>query len=277
MAGHVLCGDRPALAPECTAVLKQNCSWTFSIQNKTERQRSCSECVQRMEREISQVPARAGCPVNHTAGHIYAQMIMEQDYCDHGKKNSRNVRSFPPFSSPQKLGMHCSCINGSTYDCEPAFDDGNHGHPFVPAGGFCDFDVFAGGLWSQWLKAHLLNNGIAVAEINNYIQDGWTSWADEWDGGYDVPFFAKLAKAMRPQSAGVLSKLDPNRVAFRGWSGSAQMVSWLMNQAAYGKLPGLSIGAGIMMAGGSHACYNWPGHGARNQCANCTSTSTGEE
>jgi hypothetical protein len=96
------------------------------------------------------------------------------------------------------------------------------------------------------------------------------------------------------ESAGPLSNLDPNRLAFRGWSGSAQMVSWLINQDARGKLPGLksarfeslltfwvlhiwltslpylsTVGAGIMMAGGSHACYNWPGHGAINQCANC--------
>lgn len=104
-----------------------------------------------------------------------------------------------------------------------------------------------------------------------------------------------------------LSNLDPNRVAFRGyaesslylhscitstvacthmcgtyllvtacvaivclrWSGSAQMVSWLINQDARGQLPGLKVAAGIMMAGGSHACYNWPGHGAINNCAQC--------
>jgi hypothetical protein len=42
------------------------------------------------------------------------------------------------------------------------------------------------------------------------------------------------------------------------------MVSWLINQDARGKLPGLKVKAGIMMAGGSHACYNWPGHGAKN-------------
>ena len=40
-------------------------------------------------------------------------------------------------------------------------------HPFVPPGGFCDFDVFAGGLWSQRVKQYLLNNGIAVMEANN--------------------------------------------------------------------------------------------------------------
>jgi hypothetical protein len=32
------------------------------------------------------------------------------------------------------------------------------------------------------------------------------------------------------------------------------------------------VSAGVMMAGGSHACYNWPGHGAINNCANCNAT-----
>ena len=73
-------------------------------------------------------------------------------------------------------------------------------------------------------------------------------------------------------AASPLSVLDPHRIAFRGWSGSAQMVSWLMNLAAKKRLPGLTIGAGIMMAGGSHACYNWPGHGAVNNCQHCNAT-----
>jgi hypothetical protein len=36
----------------------------------------------------------------------------------------------------------------------------------ITAGGFCSFDVFAGGLWSQRLKQYLLNNGIAIVEAN---------------------------------------------------------------------------------------------------------------
>ena len=73
-------------------------------------------------------------------------------------------------------------------------------------------------------------------------------------------------------AASPLSVLDPHRIAFRGWSGSAQMVSWLMNLAAKKRLPGITIAAGVMMAGGSHACYNWPGHGARNNCQHCNAT-----
>ena len=31
------------------------------------------------------------------------------------------------------------------------------------------------------------------------------------------------------------------------------------------------------MAGGSHACYNWPGHEARSQCANCNNSQAYEK
>jgi hypothetical protein len=164
------------------------------------------------------------------------------------------------------------CINR----CSPPYDDDHHGHPFVPAGGFCDFDTFAGGLWSQHLKQYLLHNGIAVMEANNYVDDGWQSWSDEWNGGYDGAFFKSLAAAMQEVDGPLASKLDPDRVAFRGWSGSAQMVSWLINQAAWGLLPGIGLRAGVMMAGGSHACYNWPGHGALAQCSQCNSSSSYE-
>ena len=84
--------------------------------------------------------------------------------------------------------------------------------------------VFAGGLWSQHLKQYLLNNGIAVLEANNYVDDGWQSWADQWNGGYDGAFFKSLSAAMHEVGGPLAAKLNPDRVAFRGWSGSAQMV-----------------------------------------------------
>ena len=150
-------------------------------------------------------------------------------------------------------------------------DDDNHGHAFVPPGpgNFCDFDVFAGGLWSQRVKQFLLSNGIAVMEASGYTQDGWEAWQTEWSGGYDPAFFAALGKAMAPkQSAGgsgegggPLAMLDHNNVAFRGWSGSAQMVSWLINEHAEGRLGEINVKAGVLMSGGSHACYSTPGRG----------------
>lgn len=129
-------------------------------------------------------------------------------------------------------------------------------------------DVFAGGIWSQRIKQFLLMNGVAVMHANAYVSDGWESWEEQWSGSYDPPFFRALAAEMKSSNS-TLGNLDPRRVAFRGCSGSAQMVSWLINLQAGGRLPGLTIGAGVMMAGGSHACYSSPGEGAINQCAHC--------
>jgi hypothetical protein len=127
---------------------------------------------------------------------------MERDFCVMSSRKPGgaggnfvpHVRDFAPFVSPQRLAMGCSCINGSDdtkFRCSPPYDDDQHGHPFVPrkpasqstvacdvwvylerlfviiAGGFCSFDVFAGGLWSQRLKQYLLNNGIAIVEANS--------------------------------------------------------------------------------------------------------------
>ena len=280
------------LNKSCTKALTSMCNWTFSIPDNSKEHRlqrhNCTVCVLEAQRNLS-MGGGSGCPQPRGAPHSQAwnessaaarrQILMDFCYPDEGHQGggmfnhgAQHVRDFGPFVSPQRLAMGCSCINGSgsKFRCSPPYDDDQHGHPFVPPGGFCSFDVFAGGLWSQRLKQYLLNNGIAIVEANNYVTDGWESWDDEWEGGYDAMFFKQFAAAM--SAPGVLSSLDPHRVAFRGWSGSAQMVSWLINQEARGNLPGLRVKAGVMMAGGSHACYNWPGHGAINNCANCNAT-----
>ena len=306
------CRPEPPLMPlnkSCTEALVDHCNWTFSIPDDSKGQRfrhhNCTLCVAKAQLNLS-THAGSECPQVNGAPHSaawnqsveFARYDMEQQFCDRGKSKHGgaggvrvpHVRAFAPFVSPQHLAMGCSCINGSDptkFRCLPPYDDDQHGHPFVPPGGFCSFDVFAGGLWSQRFKQYLLNNGIAIVEANNYVDDGWESWDDEWEGGYDAMFFKQLAAAMRAGGSAdgrwyssphgtdssdggggggalaALSSLNPSRVAFRGWSGSAQMVSWLINQDARGKLPGLKVKAGIMMAGGSHACYNWPGHGAK--------------
>jgi hypothetical protein len=128
----------------------------------------------------------------------------------------------------------CSCINGSKFDCSTPYDNAKHGHFFVPPGGYCDFDVFAGELWSQRIKRYLLNNGIAVLEANAFQFDGWEAWRQEYEGSYDPPFFAELARATRAREGGAaagLGALDPNQAALRGYmySSSAQMVSRRIN------------------------------------------------
>ena len=283
-AESLTCPKPPKLSPLCRAALEPLCNWTKHLLSKTWRQ-NCSQCVAQAQQSLS-ANSTLGCPRNATATAADVHMVMETDFCvkpprhKNGKgemnriEKAGGIRGYFPYASPQTLGMQCSCINGTTFNCSKPFDDDKHGHLFVPPGGYCDFDVFAGGLWSQRIKQFALNNGVAVLEVNNYVNDGWESWEQEWSGGYDPVFFRSLAAAIngtRSNTNGVsLGALDANRIAFRGYSGSAQMVSWLMNEAASGKLPGLNISAGIMMAGGSHGCYNTPGAGAINQCANCT-------
>lgn len=99
--------------------------------------------------------------------------------------------------------------------------------------------------------------------------DGWNAYEEVWQHGADRAFLARLTEEMT-DSAGVFrGKIDRSRVGFHGWSGSAQMVSWAINLAANGSLPGLQVKAGVMMAGGSHACYDEPGKGV---CANCNAS-----
>jgi poly(3-hydroxybutyrate) depolymerase len=48
----------------------------------------------------------------------------------------------------------------------------------------------------------------------------------------------------------MLSSLNPNKIIFRGWSGSAHMVSWLIQAVATKQLTGIGIAAGLMFSGG---------------------------
>ena len=189
--------------------------------------------------------------------------------------------------------MQCSCINGSTFSCAQPFDDGQHGHRpggagFIPHDGSCDDDVFFGGIWHQRLKQVALANGIAVLEVNNYVRDGWESWEQIWYKGYDPPFFSALATLLgdnraagasstssnlgdigvHDPAAALFRDLNHDLLAFRGWSGGANAVSWLVDRAARGQLPGLGVAAGVMMAGGSHRCYDEPPV-AFGSCASC--------
>ena len=165
--------------------------------------------------------------------------------------------------------MQCSCINGSIFSCAQPFDDGQHGHRpggagFIPHDGSCDDDVFFGGIWHQRLKQVALANGIAVLEVNNYVRDGWESWEQIWYKGYDPPFFSALATLLDDsRAAGASSNpsgdigvnepapalfrdLNHDLLAFRGWSGGANAVSWLIDRAARGQLPGLGVAAGVI-------------------------------
>jgi hypothetical protein len=82
--------------------------------------------------------------------------------------------------------------------------------------------------------------------------------------------------------AGKHGKLDIGRTIIRGWSGGAQMVSWLSQVfATNGTLvEGMVMKGGVMLSGGSYLCYNdasdptWKGPGPApkpvGSCQSCT-------
>ena len=70
----------------------------------------------------------------------------------------------------------------------------------------------------------------------------------------------------------MLMALDPQKLIFRGWSGSSHMVSWLIQAHATRQLPpGLGIASWLMFSGGSYQCYNSPPF-SKGVCKNCNAT-----
>jgi hypothetical protein len=148
--------------------------------------------------------------------------------------------------------------------------------------GDCNLDIFFGGLWWQRIKQLLLHNNVAVMVVNPYYFDSWEAWDSVWDaaGSYDPPVFKALADFLAPADVHASDRalapplfrdLNRNNVAFHGWSGGAQMVSYLIELAASGHLPGLGVAAGVMTAGGSYGCYDTP-PAARGVCSNCSAS-----
>jgi hypothetical protein len=159
-------------------------------------------------------------------------------------------------------------------DCDPKTISGARGgHP--PHGGGCSYEQQAGGLWDQRFKQILLANGVAVVQVNPYKRDNWDLGESLWDSGEDKAYLTGLFAMLEK---GDLGPLDPTKVALRGWSGGAQMVSWLFQVIATTPttFPGVTIKAGVMLSGGSYQCYNDPKQatGASNtpvgSCTTCT-------
>ena len=95
----------------------------------------------------------------------------------------------------------------------------------------------------------------------------------------DPPFFAALTDAMHGKGLQIdgpagpaLRSLNPHKLIFRGWSGSAHMVSWLIQAVATRQLTGIGIAAGLMFSGGSYGCFDEPPV-ARGSCAVCNTSS----
>ena len=148
------------------------------------------------------------------------------------------------------------------------------------------YDQEAGTMWDQRLKQYLIANGIAVFNINPYIEDQWDNYASAWKSGNgrapvaahcrtlalvmpDSPFHfippsdlsrvracacvcvlrahsvtnvsglrcmflcAGKDQAFLPQffkqiGSGAFGPIDLSKTVVRGWSGGAQMVSWMI-------------------------------------------------
>ena len=113
--------------------------------------------------------------------------------------------------------------------------------------------------------------------LQNPIQeDSWDAGPWWWTGGVDHPFMAEVFTQMK---AGKMGKLNTDAVVIRGWSGGAQMVSWLSQVIASNKtFDGImTMKGGVMMSGGSYLCYNDvsdptnpPGAAPIGSCQGCT-------
>ena len=116
---------------------------------------------------------------------------------------------------------------------------------------------------------YLLENGIAVVQVNPAEDDDWDADPEDWAGGQDRPFLTALFEKMGSGGLAEGAVLDTSRVVIRGWSMGAAMVSWLFEVVATGGLPtGVGIAGGVMLSGGSYMCYS-DGADAVGGCAGC--------
>jgi hypothetical protein len=140
-------------------------------------------------------------------------------------------------------------------------------HPDPHAHFACYFDSVAGAVWDQRVKQYLLANGVAVVLVNPWMNDLW-EYEDLWDNGRDKPFLLEMIKQM---SAGTFGPLDMSNVIFRGFSGGAQMVSWIIQKIAVGDITGVGMAGGIFLSGGSYNCYAEPPL-SRGVCKSCNNS-----
>lgn len=261
----------------CVAQLGVLCGGAYNRTNRTEW-RGCQACV-----KTSYVNATAcvHTPTAQSQRDITRAGAAVWQICGVAPRASPRTSHYlvPPWISPDKLARRCSCINGSTFSCSTPFDDGHAGHEYVPQGGFCDSIIFFGALYRQRLRQALLLNGIAVMTMATHITDGWCNYDAAWEQGYDAVAFDELNALLRHKNRvdapSIYRTLDPDRVALRGWSGGSQMVSWMMEAVARrtarnGPTSMIGLRAGVMMSGGSYACYNSQPE-AIGSCANCSS------
>ena len=94
-------------------------------------------------------------------------------------------------------------------------------------------------------------------------------------GGNDRPFLQELFKRV---NSGSFGPIDAKNVFVRGWSGGAQMVSWLFQAVAEAAesgsilFNGTQIAGGVILSGGTYQCYASNPSSAIGSCKDCVLT-----
>jgi hypothetical protein len=57
-------------------------------------------------------------------------------------------------------------------------------------------------MWDQRLKQYLVANGVAVLQLNPYIEDNWDNFASQWATGKDQAYLPQFFKAIQSGTYG---------------------------------------------------------------------------
>eukprot|EP00041_Stephanoeca_diplocostata_P015549 m.297127 g.297127 ORF g.297127 m.297127 type:complete len:469 (+) comp20075_c1_seq9:150-1556(+) len=213
-----------------------------------------------------------------------------------GIADKTTMKRATAFSTPEDSLKHCPCIKDNTCktrslsshrfskkDRLVRINARGSGPTSVMAAAYenetgvygsalCQYDTLAGELWDMRLKQFIVANKIAVVQVNPSSDDGWLAYDEDpsggptWSSGSDKPFLYKVFEMLKN---GDLGNLDASNVVVRGWSGGAQMVSWMFQLAAVRQIPHITIKAGMFLAGGSYECYAASQAAARTTCKKC--------
>ena len=187
---------------------------------------------------------------------VYLSLVIDP-YYPKAERNESVCKSFGPFDIPEK-----------TFNASTCFDSNSSSTKCGEFWAGCCFDSRAGSIWNQRIKQILLANGVAMISMNP-SSEGWNYPSQYWDSGTDKSVFEKLFQRMNDaKSNSILGRLDRSRVVVRGFSGGAQMVSWLIEKWAEGNLTqGMEIKGGVYLSGGTYACYD--NDNPRGVCRDC--------
>eukprot|EP01062_Namystynia_karyoxenos_P029294 TRINITY_DN2202_c0_g3_i1.p1 TRINITY_DN2202_c0_g3~~TRINITY_DN2202_c0_g3_i1.p1 ORF type:complete len:438 (+),score=130.86 TRINITY_DN2202_c0_g3_i1:87-1316(+) len=226
--------------------------WGYEIRNWTEQCVATPEMRQRGDVRAAWAALPDGQP---PAGGWPVLFSFVTDTYTSAKCNTTGQRGkgFHPFVTPQ--GAMAECFPDGLYD--------QHS---------CTIDDESGMLWYMRIKQLLIANGVAIVVVNPVELNGWqfnrqSNWT-VWEQGTDRLLLPEMVRRMR---AGDFGPLDPDRVVFRGWSGGAAMVSWVVQLLASGQLSGVTMRGGVFLSGGSYNGYATPPY-AHGVCRNCNAS-----